>query len=158
MEYEYSFSVTSIDEYLKYCRKNKYKLVSKIKQTRTIYRNKNKTMARITIEEGKRTVKKLDFKEDKLTNQDLNIRKESASMSFKNIDEIENILNFLEYEKDNTLIRVRRIYEKDNVKFEIDEYQYPNSNFVVAIEGDKKQTDLVYKGLSEINAMYKKQE
>lgn len=156
MEYEYSFNVTSIDEYIKFCKQKKFKLINKIKQTRIIYRNKNKTIARITIEEGKDIVKKLDFKEDKLSNKDLVVRKESASLSFQNEEEVESILDFLEYKKDNTLIRTRTIYEKENVKFEIDEYEYPNSNYVVAIEGDKKETDLIYKELSEINKLYKK--
>jgi len=155
MEYEYSFGVKSIDEYINFCKKNKFKLVSKIKQTRIIYRNANKTMARITIEEGKNIVKKLDFKEDKLENKDLIIRKESASLTFENEEEVESILNFLEYKKDNTLVRTRTIYEKENVKFEIDEYEQPNTNLVIAIEGNKKETDLIYKELSEINDLYK---
>lgn len=155
MEYEYSFVVKSIDEYINFCKKNKFKLVSKIKQTRIIYRNANKTMARITIEEGKNIVKKLDFKEDKLEKQDLIIRKESASLTFENEEEVESILNFLEYKKDNILVRTRTIYEKENVKFEIDEYEQPNTNLVIAIEGNKKETDLIYKQLSEINDLYK---
>ncbi len=155
MEYEYSFNVKSIDEYIKYCKRKKYKLTNKVKQTRMIYRNKNKTIARITIEEGSEIVKRIDFKEDKLTKDDLIIRKESDSLLFQDDAAVESILNFLGYEKDNTLIRKRTIYEKKNVKFEIDEYEYPNLSFVVAIEGDKKETDLIYKEILEINELYK---
>ncbi len=154
-EYEYSFNVKSIDEYINFCKKNKFKLISKFKQTRIIYRNPNKTMARITIEEGKKIEKILDFKEDKLTNNDLNVRKESKALKFEDNDAVESILEFLNYSKDNTLIRNRIVYIKENVKFEIDEYECPSKNYVVAIEGEKEQVDLIYNELSEINKIYK---
>ena len=154
-EYEYSFNVKSTSEYINFCKKNNFKLISKFKQTRIIYRNPNKTIARITIEEGNKINKVLDFKEDKLTNNDLNIRKESKALKFEDNDAVQSILEFLNYSKDNTLIRNRIIYIKEDVKFEIDEYEYPSKSYVVAIEGDKEQVDLIYNKLSEINKIYK---
>lgn len=155
MEYEYSFKVKSVNEYLSFCENHGFKLISKIKQTRIIYRNQNKTMARITIEEGDSIIKKLDFKEDKLTSEDLNIRKESKELIFDDIDAIQSILDFLNYKKDNTLIRTRSIYTKGKVKFEIDQYECPDNSLVVAIEGNKEDVDLVYKELENLNNMYK---
>ena len=114
-EYEYSFKVESIERYIDYCNNNGYELIDKVKQTRTLYRNSNKTMARITINDNKMF---LDFKEDNLTEDILKIRKESLPLEFNDIKSINSILDFLEYKKDITLIRNRKIYEKDNVKFE----------------------------------------
>lgn len=155
MEYEYSFCVSDINDYLEFCKQKEFELVSDLKQTRIIYRNTNGTIARITVEEGKSIIKKLDFKEDKLTREDLNIRKESGSLEFDNIDDVESILDFLEYKKDNTLIRNRKTYRKENVTFEIDEYLFPNNNYVIAIEGNKEEVDNIYYQLAKINELYK---
>ena len=147
-EYEYSFKVNSIERYIDYCNNNGYELIDKVKQTRTLYRNSNKTMARITINEYENNTKMfLDFKEDNLTDDILKIRKESLPLEFSNMESINSILDFLEYKKDITLIRSRIIYEKDNVKFEIDEYESPEVYNVVAIEGKKEEVDKVYNEL-----------
>ena len=147
-EYEYSFKVDNIERYIDYCNNNGYKLIDKVKQTRTLYRNSNKTMARITINEYENNTKMfLDFKEDNLTDDILKIRKESLPLEFNDIKSINSILDFLEYKKDITLIRSRMIYEKDNVKFEIDEYESPEVYNVVAIEGEKENDNKVYKEL-----------
>lgn len=147
-EYEYSFKVNSIERYIDYCNNNGYELIDKVKQTRTLYRNSNKTMARITINEYENNTKMfLDFKEDNLTDDILKIRKESLPLEFSNMESINSILDFLEYKKDITLIRNRIIYEKDNVKFEIDEYESPEVYNVVAIEGKKEEVDKVYNEL-----------
>lgn len=148
MEYEYSFKVDSIDKYIDYCNNNDYELIDKVKQTRTLYRNSNKTMARITINEYENNTKMfLDFKEDNLTDDILKIRKESLPLEFNDIESIKSILEFLDYKKDITLTRTRIIYEKDNVKFEIDEYESPEIYNVVAIEGEKEEVDKVYNEL-----------
>ena len=47
------------------------------------------------------------------------------------------------------LKRKRYVYEKDNVKFEFDEYIEPVMN-VIAIEGLKENVDKVYKELEKI--------
>lgn len=155
MEYEYSFKVSNIEEYINYCKKNNYKLTSEEEQIRTIYRNKN-NMARITknIVNGN-TILKLDFKEDKLDNKDLIIRKESKSIIFDNEGNCEDILLYLEYKKDNTLNRIRYVYEKGNVKFEIDIYKEPTHAYVIAIEGEKEEVDKVYTKLEKLNSKYK---
>ena len=48
-EYEYSFEVKSLQPYIIYCQNNKYTMKDRNEQVRVIYRNTNKTMARITI-------------------------------------------------------------------------------------------------------------
>ena len=148
MEYEYSFKVNSIEKYIDYCNNNDYKLIDKVKQTRTLYRNSNKTMARITINKYENNTKMfLDFKEDNLTDNILKIRKESLPLEFNDMESVNSILEFLDYKKDITLIRTRIIYEKGNVKFEIDEYESPEVYNVVAIEGEKEAVDKVYNEL-----------
>lgn len=156
MEYEYSFNVTSINEYINYCVKNNYKKEKEVKQTRIIYRNCNGTMARITIDKAERVIKKIDFKEDKLSKCDLNIRKESLSLEFDDEKAIKSILNFLDYKEDNTLVRTRIVYKKEDVIFEIDKYEKPSKELVVAIEGNEKKVNEVYKELKSINEKYKK--
>lgn len=154
-EYEYSFNVTNIEEYINYCKNNNYRHLGTTKQTRTIYRNSNGTIARITIEKGKKIEKKLDFKEDKISDKDLVIRKESKAIKFNNLHNCEDILCFLNYKKDNVLIRERYIYTNDKVKFEIDNYIEPKA-MVVAFEGEKDAVDNVYKELEEtLNLIYK---
>ena len=149
-EYEYSFKVENIDKYIDYCNDNDYKLIDKTIQTRTLYRNSNKTMARITINEYDDNTKMfLDFKEDNLNDDILKIRKETKPLEFNDIETIKSILEFLEYKEDITLIRTRTIYEKGNVKFEIDKYESPEVYNVVAIEGEKEDVDKVYKELEE---------
>lgn len=157
IEYEYSFKVKDIKEYLLYLEDNGYKLTSNCNQQRILYKNKNKTMARVTIEEvNHKKIKKLDFKEDKLSDDDLTIRKETKSLIFTNGDEIEEILAFLGYYKAKILIRNRSVYQKGNVKFEIDKYEYPFKDYVVALEGNQKDVDEEYKKLKDINEKNKK--
>lgn len=155
MEYEYSFNVKDIRGYVDYCKEHSYELMSDTRQIRTIYRN-NGLMARITqdIAHNKK-IYTLDFKEDKLNNNDLIIRKESKKIVFDNISNCENILEFLEYKKDNTLDRTRYVYEKGNVEFEIDIYSKPTKTFVVAIEGKKNEVDKVFSDLEDLNKLYK---
>ena len=150
-EYEYSFEVINLTPFINYCEENNYNLTNKNKQSRTIYRNANKTMARITIEEKNGiTTKKLDFKDDMLLDQDLIERRESLPINFDDEKAVESILEFLHYSKDNTLIRTRYVYEKNNVKFEIDEYEQPRKTFVVAVEGEKTQVDAVYNEIQKL--------
>ncbi len=144
-EYEFSFKVNDLNPYKNYCSNNNYQLVEETRQTRTIYRNTNRTIARITIKEEKGNIKKeIDFKEDILSDEILIERRESLPLEFNDDKTIESILNFLGYKKDNTLKRTRIIYRKDNVTFELDDYQYPEKAYVVAIEGKKEEVDKVY--------------
>ena len=97
----------------------------------------------------------LDFKENKMSNEDLIIRKESKSIKFDNLENCEDILDFLGYKKDNSMIRYRSIYTGDKIKFEIDEYLEPEKAFVVSFEGDKAICDKVNEELQDLNTKYK---
>ena len=153
MEYEYSFKVKDIIEYINYLENNNYVFISESKQTRTLYRNKEKKMlARVTIDEVNGSIiKKLDFKEDKLSSDDLIVRRETDPIEFINNPNMDDILEYLGFVKDTTLIRTRIIYEKNNVKFEIDKYESPYTDNVIALEGKKEDVDLEYNNLSELN-------
>ncbi len=150
MEYEYSFNVKNINKYINYCKENNYEFIEENDQCRTIYRNINGTMGRITIKNN--TSMFLDFKEDKLSKEILIERKETPCIEFFDLDAIESILSFLEYKKDNTLERNRKVYVKNGVKFEIDSYTKPEVNYVIAIEGIKNEVDIVYE---EVKSLYK---
>ena len=150
MEYEYSYKVSDLTEYLEYLNNN-FTFENKTKETRTIYR-KEDTIARITIRDNK---KYLDFKENITSEEDLITRKESKEIEFDNLENCENILSFLGYTKDNTLVRTRRIYIGNNIKFEIDEYEKPEKAFVVSFEGEKSTCDNQYKELDNLNKKYK---
>lgn len=148
MEYEYSFNVKDLNPYINYCNDNDYQLIEETNQSRTIYRNENKTMARITIKEKNNNIRKLlDFKDDILTDDILIERRESKSIEFNDDEAINSILEFLNYKKDNTLIRKRYVYKKNNVKFELDDYDAPKKAYVVAIEGEKTEVDKVYQDI-----------
>ena len=151
MEYEYCYKVTNLKEYLKYIEK-KFEFVEKYKEKRVIYRNTNNTIARITY---KNEDMYLDFKENKISNDDLIIRKESKKIKFDNLKNCEDILKFLEYKKDNSMTRYRSIYRGTKIKFEIDEYIVPEKAFVISFEGDKKACDKVAIELEELNKKYK---
>ncbi len=145
IEYEYSFEVMNLQPFIDYCENNNYKLIEESCQTRVIYRNENKTIARLTLNElNGNVVKKLDFKDDKLSENDLIERRESLALVYKDESAVQSILEFLNYKKDNTIKRFRKTYEKQGVKFELDHYFQPKDMFVVAIEGEKYEVDKVY--------------
>ncbi len=66
------------------------------------------------------------------------------------MDSVYSILDILEYKKDVTLIRDRSVYEKENVRLELDVYSSPEKMYVVAIEGKKEEVDSVYNSLTYI--------
>lgn len=150
-EYEYSFEVKSIKPYIDYCKNNNYKEKSIIKENRVVYgnRNSNKIIARITtkIINGKKEVI-FDCKNINKNDKDLKISKESLPMKVtKNNNKIiKSLLETLDFYETTNNIRTRYIYEKNDVKFEIDDYESPKMK-VVAIEGLKKEVDIVYKDL-----------
>lgn len=148
MEYEYSFNVKNIKNYTEYCKKNDYEFVEENHQTRIIYRNNNGTIGRITIKNKKNIF--LDFKEDKLTDDVLIERKETPHIEINDLHSAEEILDFLDYKKDNVLERTRIVYKKNGVKFEIDSYTQPKVAYVVAIEGIKSETDKVYEEVAKL--------
>lgn len=102
-EYEYSFRTNSLESYIKYCKENNYNFIEEIKQIRTIYRNKKE--------------------------------KTIARITKQEYDEnaVKSILSFLNYTKDNNLIRTRKVFELGDVKFELDQYEVPEKLCVIAI-------------------------
>ncbi len=141
-EYEYSFKVKDITPFINYCIKNSYKKIEEYDQTRIIYENENNTRARITITNESNIL--LDFKVDNISNGNLIESRETLPIKIENLNSAESILDFLKYKKSVTLVRRRVIYKKDLVIFEIDDYKSPDKMLVVAIEGEKEETDKVY--------------
>ena len=152
-EYEYSFKVSDILPYIKYCKDNGYILKEESSQIRVLYKNINKTMARITtkkIGNFKKII--LDFKDDNKSEEVLKVSRETLPLEItdNDLDAIYSILDMLEYKKDITLIRDRFVYEKGNVKLELDIYSSPEKMYVAAIEGKKEEVDIVYNNLSDV--------
>ena len=146
-EYEYSYKVTSIQEFIQYCESNNFIKISETTQTRTLYKNDTYIMARITIEEDnlKHTITEyLDFKENNETNQELKIRKETDILNLNNENKAfaKTLIEFLNLKVDKELIRTRYTYQKENVKFEIDDYINPKMK-VLAIEGNSEEVNKV---------------
>ena len=152
-EYEYSFKVKSLVPFFEYCQNNGFTFIDEFQQTRTIYRNANKTMARISINSNsKGIVKEFDFKEDNwVENAVVKELKETLPLKFEDDDGVLSILEFLNYKKDKTMVRIRHIYEKEDVKFEFDEYQQPEQSLVVAIEGKKDVVDKIYSEVKNLS-------
>lgn len=151
-EYEYSFKVKDIKEFVKYCNLNKYEKKEEYLQTRILYKNGGPIMARVTENiYNDRREKVLNFKDDNLNDEDLKISRESKDLivNDENQEFVESLIEMLDLTNKKILKRKRYIYEKNNVKFEIDEYIEPVMN-VVAIEGLKEEVDVVYKELEEI--------
>ena len=148
-EYEYSFEVNDLKLYIDYCEKNNYTLISSNQETRDLYTNNSKILARLTKNSDNVI---LDFKDENDSNETLKERRESIPLCVKEseINKINSILEILDYKLIKHLERNRRVYKKDNVKFELDDYIYPEVNHVVAIEGNKEEVDKVYNELNQI--------
>lgn len=149
MECEYCYKVKNLDKYIEYIEKN-YKFIAKYEEKRVIYRNGN-NIARITF---KNKNKYLDFKENKINKEPLTIRKESKTIKFNNLKNCEDILCFLNYVKDNSMKRIRSIYQNDQIKFEIDEYIEPEKAYIISFEGDLNECEKVDKELKILNEKY----
>lgn len=146
-EYEYSYKVTSIKKFIQYCESNNFIKISETTQKRTLYKNDTYIMTRITIEEDnlKHTITEyLDFKENNETNQELKIRKETDILNLNNENKAfaKTLIEFLNLKVDKELIRTRYTYQKENVKFEIDDYNNPKMK-VLAIEGNSEEVNKV---------------
>ena len=151
-EYECSFKTNNINIYLDYCKKNNYKKELESKQVRRLYKNGTKYMARITINDNE-TI--LDFKEDKLEDKLFKTRIESDELIVTNELEgfVSSLLDTLEYKMVKELIRVRYVYVKDNIKFEIDEYISPIKENIIAIEGEESAVKEVYDFIKDLEVM-----
>jgi len=151
-EYEYSFKVKNIKDFLDYCVNNNYKKQKEYFQTRTLYKNGGAVMARITENEyEEKSEKILNFKDDNLNDKILKTSRESKDLIITNDNEefVMSLIEILNLNRKIVLKRKRYVYEKENVKFEIDEYIEPLMN-VIAIEGKKEEVDRVYKHLENI--------
>lgn len=147
-EYEYSFNVKDIKPYLEYCEQNGYQKSIPIKQNRVVYENvhSNKIVARITTTEvdgEERIVFDCKSTKDKL--QDLKVSQESKEIwvTKENKEGILSMLETLGFYVSANNTRIRYVYKKDAVVFEIDDYIEPKHK-VVAIEGDKTKVDAIY--------------
>ena len=148
IEYEYSFKVKSLEAFIKFIIDNNFKETSSFLEHRTLYKKSDKTMARVTIKEcGNDKTTYLDFKDDDENDDILKERRESIPLKVDDIEATLSIIEFLDYKFSKELIRNRTVYNKSNVKFEVDSYEKPTKMFVVAIEGVKVDTDKVYNAL-----------
>ena len=146
-EYEYSTKVKDINFFINYCKENDYVLINKTTQKRVLYRN-NKILARVTtIKEDTSKRVFLDFKDENESSDILKISRESGKIDVtENMDFVNAVLSMLKFDFYKELDRVRYVYNKDKVTFEIDEYLKPEMK-VVGIKGNKKEVDKVYKVL-----------
>ena len=147
LEYEYSFKVKDIEPYIDYCVSNNYIKTLDNEQNRKLYINDSGIMARLTTElNGDNETVYLDFKTDNDSNELLKKSLESIPMVVDNSNEksVLSILEILNYKLKKELIRKRVVYEKNNVKFEIDSYLKPEIFYVVGIEGEKNEVDKIY--------------
>ena len=61
IEQEYSFKVTNINPFIKYCKDNDFKKIEKTEQVRTLYKKEDKTMLRLTVKKnGRKVIKEMD--------------------------------------------------------------------------------------------------
>lgn len=145
-EREYSFKVENVKKYIDCLIKLNFNIVSDSKQIRTIYKNNNNIMARITENFYSNNKKEIvfDFKEDKLTKDVLIERKESLPIIIDNVDTALSVIDILGFKKIVSLHRQRKVFSKNDVICEIDLYESPNEEFIVSIEGDN------YKGVDKL--------
>lgn len=88
----------------------------------------------------------LNFKEDNLNDEALKISKDLI-VNDENQEFVNSLIELLGLT--NKKVLKRHIFEKNNVKFEIDEYVEPFMN-VVAIERLQEEVDEVYKDLEVV--------
>lgn len=152
-EYEYSFKVKDVNPYIEYCKDNDFDEIFKNDQIRDWYQNDTSINARVTINKinGEDEII-VDFKEEDKSDEILKETRESLPLKVENnIDAINSILDILGYKIDVHVARIRRVYKKGNVKFEIDEYTKPEIMNVVAIEGEKEIVDDIYESIKNLN-------
>lgn len=160
LEYEYSFKVKDVNPFIEFCKKENYMEKSIVSQKRVLYENNSGILARITTNsQGENEKSYLNFKEADDSEKILKVSKESIELEINdsNKEFVKSLLNMFEFKENKELIRKRYIYTKGKVKFEIDEYQKPQMK-VVAIEGEKKEVDEVYKKIEELYLKYKLEE
>lgn len=89
-----------------------------------------------------------DFKKVWKNDNLLKVSKESEAMVLDEagIKIARSMLEVMDFEQSAYNLRTRYVFEKGDVKFEIDDYTRPEMK-VVAIEGEKTQVDKVYQEL-----------
>lgn len=151
-EYEYSFQVKDVNEFIQYCIDHNYEKVESYHQIRTLFKNGGKIMARITKNTyDNQTVELLNFKDDNLNDETLTVRRETDELMITddNRNFVTSLIDILDLNTKKVLERNRVVYQKNHVKFEIDDYISPAMK-VVAIEGEKEKVDSVYQELQDI--------
>lgn len=147
-EYEYNLKVKSVEPYIKYCESNKYTFKGIFQQNRIVYENNysKDIIARITttIENGRETCF-FDCKNFSHKDSNLQVAEESLELEVTsdNREQIESILKVLNFYQSANNTRNRYIYQKKDIKFEIDDYTSPPM-CIVGIEGKKEMVDKVY--------------
>lgn len=157
IEYEYNFKVSDIKPIIEYCKENGYNFVSATWQNRKVFENKNNKniISRITTTKINNTLETVwDFKNVDNKNKTLKISQESLPMSLdkQKIEIALSMLNTIGFELSADNIRTRYVYEKDNVVFEIDDYERPAMK-IVAIEGPKDKVDQLYQQITSNNKL-----
>lgn len=144
-EYEFNIRVKEIKSTIDFCEKNGFVLVSKTKQNRKVFENKNNRniISRITTtwEDDKKNIV-WDFKSVNNKSQELkeSIESEEMCLNEESVKIAKSMLEVANFELSADNLRTRYIYEKDDVKFEIDDYERPEMK-IVAIEGNKEKVD-----------------
>ncbi len=151
IEYEYNFKVDNISVVTKFCEKDGFVLVSKTSENRVVFENKQnrKIISRLTTTFGESDeVTVWDFKNVGKNDNLLKVSMESETMKLDEagIKIARSMLEVMDFEKSADNLRTRYVFEKGDVKFEIDDYTRPEMK-VVAIEGEKTQVDKVYQEL-----------
>ena len=159
IEFEHSFKVKDLQPFLDYCENNGFKKVSQVMQNRIVYENvyNNKVIARLTTQTVDGVSSSvLDFKNVSRKDGDLNVSSESIPLSVddKNKEIVLSILNTLNFKIAANNVRTRYVYEKGNVKFEIDNYIQPVAK-VIAIEGDEVLVEEIYYNIKDLIDKYK---
>lgn len=155
IEYERSFNVEDIKPYIDYCEQNGYELVSKTEQNRVVYECKHNIhiIARLTTEVINGVSKTMfDYKNVDKSNNDLKVSRESIPMvvTEENKDVVLSILNVTDFVFASNNQRVRYVYKKDDVIFEIDDYTLPRIMKVVALEGNQDKVESVYAEIKQL--------
>lgn len=132
----------------KFCEENGFVLVSKTSENRVVFENKQnrKIISRLTTTFGEsKKVTVWDFKNVGKNDNLLKVSKESEAMVLdeSGIKIARSMLEVMDFEQSADNLRTRYVFEKGDVKFEIDDYTRPQMK-VVAIEGEKSQVDKVY--------------
>ena len=159
IEFEHSFKVKDLKPFIDFCENNGYRKTMETNQNRIVYENgyNNKVIARLTTDTIDGTTKTvLDFKNVNSKHGDLNISSESIPMVVNqdNKDCILSMLDTLNFVIAANNYRTRFVYEKDNVKFEMDDYINLKTK-VVAIEGEKCDVEKVYNCIKDLIELYK---